>query len=159
MPEPLLDVSRATVSIDADGSVAFDDPDAPLVAAVWTTGDAYPIITRIVVDSRGPDITGARLYRLPMAQMRYIAAVKTAAAGVGPNEMLYGMLATPRPPSGWDDDHWGRVLDVWRRGEDVDGRGGGVRAVARLWGVTVKPTAYRWLAEAKRRGTASGGLH
>lgn len=121
-------MSRARVSVDADGAVAFDDPACPFTTRVWVTTTPRAHVRRLVVDSRaGLDITAARLHRLPMAQMRYVAV-----AQAGPNEALYGMLASPRPPTGWGDDHWPTVLAVWERGEWAQVCARGVTVL--LWG-------------------------
>jgi len=93
--------------------------------------------------------------RLPTAQLLHVAAAQLAAVArdAHPNEAWYRMLATPKPRGSrsWGDDHWDRVLIVHQWASDTGRRGGGAQAVADLWGVSVNPTAYRWLAEARAR--------
>lgn len=162
----LLDIDQARVSTASDGSVLFDDPAAPWVLRVWTRTptDGGPTsrrrrstIVRMRIDARDLQvgITAGRLARLPTAQMLHIAAAAVTADDAHPNEVYYRMLARPKTVGqrGWPNDHWDQVLavDEWAR---ESGRpGGGARAVADMWGVAVNPTAYRWIAEARRRYT------
>lgn len=154
----LLDVGRARINHTADGAVVFDDPTAPWVVRVWRrTGPRGRYVGRLRVDVRDPEVgvTSARLARLPVAQLLHLSAA-TAAPVAHPNEPYYWMLARPKQPGQrrWDDGHWERVLEVfdWARGT---GRpGGGAVAVAEMWGVAVRPTVSRWLAEARRRESA-----
>jgi hypothetical protein len=155
MTGPLLDVSRARIS-PTRGGVLVDDPASPWLVRVWvTTPDAgRPVVRRLQVDARDPavGITSSRLAHLPMAQLRHLAAVEAGrGAADHPDEIYYRMLARPRPPGGWGDDHWRAVLAVYSWAEETGRPGGGAWAVADLWGVTVRPTVERWLAEARRR--------
>lgn len=154
--QPLVDVGRAQVSRSADGTVTVDDPDSPLVVHVQVgtqTGQAR--ITRLCVAVRHRDgrIGGTALSRLPLAQIAHLAATRGGPAATHPNEALYRQLATPRPHGQrhWDDGHWARVMAVYTWARTSGRPGGGVQAVADMWGVSRSPTAYRWLAAARRR--------
>jgi hypothetical protein len=155
-----VDLDRARIVHRGDGSAVVDDPTSPWKVRAWTRHDlsGRARLVRLQVDLRDPaghggDITAARLSRLPVAQILHLAGTSNTAPTAHPNEPYYRMLARPRPVGqrGWDDGHWARVLEVWRWAEDTGRPGGGVRAIADLWGVAVNPTAYRWLAEARRR--------
>lgn len=141
-----------------DRSVLFDDPSSPWTLRVWVgRAGRRRYITRLRVDVRSGDapITAARLARLPTAQLLHVASAQLASTKPDghPNEAWYRMLATPKPRGSrsWPAEHWDRVLEVHRWAEETSRPGGGAQAVAHLWGVAVNPTAYRWLAEARRR--------
>lgn len=162
-----LDVDAARVARGRDQSVLFDDPASPWLVRVWMRTDGRPrrprrYISRIRIDVRpgGVPISAPRLARLPTAQMLYVAAAQLAgeAPDAHPNEAWYRMLASPKAAGQreWDDGHWGRVLTVYQWAVDTGRPGGGVRAIADLWGVARNPTAYRWLAEARRRQDQGG---
>lgn len=154
-----MDVGRARVSRHTDGSVLFDDPRAPLVVRVWTATPDGPngrrAITRLRVDVRDPEgtVTARQLAHLPVAQMLHVAATTATFAEVThPNEVYYALLAQPKPlgQRSWGDDHWGRVLEVHQWAKDTGRPGGGVKAVADLWGRSVH-TAEHWVTEAHHR--------
>lgn len=154
------------MSRGGDRSVLFDDPAAPWLVRVWVGTTRHRryrrYITRLRIDVRpgGPPITAARLASLPTGQLLHVAAAQLAAAvpDSHPNEAWYRMLASPKPRGSrsWPDDHWDRVAQVFQWADDTGRPGGGAQAVADLWGVSVNPTAYRWLAEVRRR-TGEGG--
>ncbi len=174
-PRP-LDVDAARVARGRDQSVLFDDPASPWLVRVWVRTEGVPprrggrrpdmstrrYISRIRIDVRpgGAPISALRLARLPTVQMLYVAAAQLAAQApeAHPNEAWYRMLATPKGPGRreWDPGHWGRVLTVYQWAVDTGRPGGGVRAIADLWGVARNPTAYRWLAQARRRQQQDG---
>jgi len=139
--------------------VLFDDPGSPWLVRVWVGIDrrGRRYISRLRVDSRPghPPISAARLARLPTSQLLHVASAQLAAARPDghPNEAWYRMLATPLPRGqrSWGDDHWDRVLVVHQWATDTGRPGGGAQAVADLWGVSVNPTVYRWLAQARSR--------
>lgn len=133
-----------------DGSTTFDDPAAPWVLRMWTdrTPTGRSTITRLLLDARTPQIgiTAVGMARLPTAQMLHIAVTTTQA-----DDVYYRMLARPKTGGRRGDvDHWHRVLTVWQWGEDTRGCGGGVRAIADMWGVAYRPTAFRWHLEARK---------
>lgn len=148
----LMQMTSAQVGFTADGAVTFADPGAPLTVRVWTDPDRLGI-RRIRVDARpgAPRLTAAALGRLPVAAMLRVARSGHQAGTGHPNDMLIQLYADQRPGRSWDDDHWGRVLDVYTWAETSNRPGGGVQAIADMWGVTIDPTAYRWLREARRR--------
>ena len=154
MTGPLLDVSRARIS-PVRGGVLVDDPASPWLVRIWvTTPDTgRPVVRRLQVDARDQvvGITAKRLAHLPMAQLCQVAVAAAGRATAHPDEIYYRMLARPMPPDGWGDDHWRAVLTVHAWAEATGRPGGGAQAVADLWGVTVRPTVGRWLAEARRR--------
>lgn len=166
-PRP-LDVDQARISRNRDQSVLFDDPASPWLVRVWvgtTRRRQYRrYISRLRIDVRpgGPPVTAARLASLPTGQLLHVAAAQLAAAlpDGHPNEAWYRMLATPKPRGSrsWPDDHWDRVLQVYRWAEDTGRPGGGAQAVADLWAVSVNPTAYRWLSAARRRASEEKGI-
>ena len=151
----LLDVDSAQVTRRSDGMVVVDDPAAPVVVSVRldTTG-GRPVPSVVTVQARHPGvrISAAMLSRLPLAQIVPLAA---ATNGSGhPDEPYYRQLARPKPRgqrASWDPGHWDRVLAVHDWALRVQRPGGGARAVADFWGVTVNPTAYRWLKIARTR--------
>jgi hypothetical protein len=151
----MVDVSRARVSRTRGGGVLVDDPAAPWLVRVWSmTVAGRTIAQRLQVDVRDPavGITSSRLAHLPMAQLRHLAAVEAGRGSADhPDEIYYRMMAKPRPGGSWGDDHWQAVLAVYLWAEETGRPGGGAQAVAELWGVTVRPTVDRWLAEARRR--------
>jgi hypothetical protein len=149
---PLLDVDRAQVSRGPDGSIAFDDPHAPWIVRVWAIEvDGRPCIDRMQVEAREPGlcVTSTRLGRLPTAQMLQVAAAELFGHG---EEIYYRMLAQPlrRGQRSWDSGHYARVLAVHDWAARVRRPGGGAQAVADLWGVAKNPTAWRWLAAARK---------
>lgn len=150
--QPLLDVDRAQISQGPDGSVTVDDPHAPWVVRVWVVDiDGRACIDRMQVDAREPGlcVTAARLGRLPTAQILQVAAAEVFGQG---GEIYYRMLARPRARGSrsWDRDHYTRVLAVHDWAVRTNRTGGGAQAVADLWGVAKNPTAWRWLAAARR---------
>lgn len=159
-PRP-LDVDQARISRHRDMSVLFDDPNSPWLVRVWVGTSRRRHYRRHIsrIDLRvrpgGPPITAARLASLPCGQLLHVAAAQLAAdlPDGHPNEAWYRMLATPKPRGArsWPDEHWHRVWQVYRWAADSARPGGGPQAVADLWGVSVNPTAYRWLAQARRR--------
>lgn len=158
--DQLVDVARAQISRGRDGSVTFDDPEAPWVIRLWTDVDGgVRHVTRLRIDVRPgcPGVTATRLARLPMAQMLYVATAETV-GDAHPNETYFRMLAKPKPEGGcsWDDGHWERVLQVHDWAVETNRPGGGRRAVADLWGVSLNPTVIRWLREARRRAKQRG---
>lgn len=149
----MIDVDRAQITRRDDGTVVVDDPQAPIIVAVridTATGTARA--SSITVEARGPAarISAALLARLPLSQIVPLAA---ATSGNGhPDEPYYRQLAKPKPRgrrASWDRQHWGRVLAVYDWAVRVDRPGGGARAVADFWGVTIDPTVYRWLKIAR----------
>ncbi len=150
--QPLLDVDRAQVSRGPDGSITIDDPHAPWVVRVWVVDiDGRACLDRMQVDSREPGmcITAARLGRLPTAQILQVAAAEMFGQG---GEIYYRMLARPRGRGArsWDRDHYARVLTVYDWAVRTRRPGGGAQAVADLWGIAKNPTAWRWLAAARK---------
>jgi hypothetical protein len=148
----LVDVEAANISHDSDGWVVVDDPDSPWVVRVWAAvvdGRARIVGLRVDAKHCAAAITSARLGRLPTGQLLHLAVAEAA----HPNELFYRMLAQPKAPGrrGWDEDHWGRVLQVHEWAVQSGRPGGGVRAIADMWGIAINPTAYRWLAQARRR--------
>jgi hypothetical protein len=150
--QPLLDVDRAQVSQDPDGSITVDDPHAPWIVRVWVVDiDGRACIDRMQVEAREPGmcITAARLGRLPTAQILQVAAAEMFGQG---GEIYYRMLARPRSRGSrsWDRDHYVRVLAVHDWAMRTRRPGGGAQAVADLWGIAKNPTAWRWLAAARK---------
>jgi len=120
-----------------------------------TRGRRY--VSRLRIDTRpgGLPITAERLSRLPIGQLLHVASAQVAPASGHPNEMYYRMLAVP-PVRGGAAEHLDRVLAVYQWAVETDRPGGGVAAVAELWGVAKNPTAYRWLSQARRRRDQDG---
>lgn len=151
---PLVDVDRAQVAQNPDGSVTIDDPGSPwLVHLTVHENDGRVCIGQLRIVSRdGLCITSARLGRLPTAQMLQVAAAEVLGAGHD-SEMYYRMLARPRGRGerSWGPDHYRRVLAVHDWAVRTERPGGGPQAVAELWGVAKSPTVWRWLAQARRQ--------
>ena len=152
---PLLDADKAQISRTPDGAVVIDDPASPWVVQVWLDADdGRACISRLMVEAREPVcVTAARLGRLPTAQILQVGAAEVFGDG---GEMFYRLLAAPRPPGSrsWGSEHFARVLAVHEWAVRSGRPGGGAQAVADLWGVAKNPTAWRWLAEARRRESA-----
>lgn len=150
----LIDVDSAAVQRTADGYV-IDDPASPLLVSLQITPARYarPRVRRLVIEVRHPDgrISEAALRRLPLRQIVNLCGA--TAPATAPNESHYRALARPKAAGArtWDNGHWGRVLAVHQWAETVGRPGGGTQAIADLWGVSRNPTAYRWLAYARRQ--------
>lgn len=156
-PAPLVDIDRAQVTRQGDGTVMVDDPEAPIAVAVAVdTSGGRARLTRLTVEVRAAAvrISAAGLARLPIAQLVHLAAAATG--GGYPDEPYYRQLAQPKPRGqrGWDAGHWERVMAVWEWAENVGRPGGGAQAVADFWGVSRDPTVYRWLSIARGGGEA-----
>jgi hypothetical protein len=156
----MIDVDRAQVSRREDGTVVVDDPSAPVVVGVrvdTSTGSARATMVTVEARSAATRISAALLARLPLAQIVPLAA---STSGNGhPDEPYYRQLARPKPVglhASWDRGHWDRVLAVYEWAVRVDRPGGGARAVADFWGVTIDPTVYRWLKIARGRAPMPG---
>lgn len=157
-PQPLVDLDRAQITRQSDGTVMVDDPEAPIAVAVAVDTSGGPArLLRLTVEVRGAAVrmSAAGLARLPLAQLVHLAA-STLGNGY-PDEPYYRQLARPKPRGqrAWDSGHWTRVLSVWEWAETVGRPGGGAQAVADFWGVSRDPTVYRWLTLA-RDSTAAG---
>jgi len=152
--DPVLDINRAQVTRDANGTVRVDDPDSPYAVGVdvdTTGGRARLVRLEVTVRERG-GLSSATLARLPLQQLVHLAASR--AGGSYPEEPFYRQLARPkeRGQRAWDPGHWTRVLSVHDWAESVGRPGGGPQAVADFWNVARDPTAYRWLAVARSAG-------
>lgn len=159
--EPLVDVDRAQITTDPDGTTTVDDPESPLLLTVRVVMEhGRPHLMGVRVDARHPHarICTAALARLPLDQVVYLAAQRLRPQH--PNETHYRALARPKPHGqrSWDDGHYERVLTVYEWAHATGRAGGGVQAVADMWGVTRSPTAVRWLAEARRRAAAAAAV-
>lgn len=147
---PLLNPERAQMTVDDQGGITVDDPESPLLVTIRL--DADHRICHLVVTTRHPSgrITNAGLSRLPLAQIQRLAA---AIQTITPDEAWWTAAASLKPAGSrnWPDEHWSHVLAVAAWATTINRRGGAVRAIADLWGVACRPTAYRWLAEARRR--------
>lgn len=149
---PYVELDRAQITRQTDGTVRVDDPQGTVSLAVAVDTSGGPArLTRLTVEvsQAAVRISAAGLARLPIAQLVHLAA---SAMGSGyPDEPYYRQLARPRPRGqrGWDRGHWTRVLSVWDWAENVGRPGGGAQAVADFWGVSRDPTVYRWLAAAR----------
>lgn len=148
---PLLNPANAQLTMDSDGSITLDDPDSPLLVTVRL--DANHRLSHLSITARHPTgrITSAGLSRLPLAQIQRLAvAVKT----IAPDTTWWTATASLKPlgSRSWGNNHWEHVLAVaeWATNRP----GGPAKAIADLWGVSLRPTAYRWLATARRHTTS-----
>lgn len=151
MTEPLLRLDQAQITRDGTGAVTIDDPDSPIVVVVSIDNSHSPRqISELIVRARHPSarITPAALARLPLSQIRQIAA----RTDQHPNDLMWRAEITQKPPGcrHWDDYHWKQVLDVYDWAVGTRRPGGGPQAIADLWNVARNPTAYRWLSTARR---------
>lgn len=149
MTTPLIDLGQAQIVRDGTGAVTVDDPDSPLVVRVRVeSGGAPSRITEITVSARHPcaRISAAGLARLPLTQIRHVAAVSST----HPNDAPWHAALAPRQAGtrSWDLRHWDEVLDVHDWAIRTGRPGGGYQAVAEMWDVTRNPTAYRWVRHA-----------
>lgn len=158
--QPMVDLDRAQITRQGDGTVVVDDPQAPIRVAVAVDTSGGPArLLRLTVEVRGAAVrlSAAGLARLPIAQLVHLAA--SAMGGGYADEPYYRQLARPKPrgQQAWDLGHWRRVLSVWEWAEGVGRPGGGAQAVADFWGVSRDPTVYRWLSLARAAtGTPAG---
>lgn len=150
----MINVDQAQITRRSDGMVVVDDPHAPVIVAVQVQHNrGRTVLSELHVQDRQNDrarISASLLARLPIAQIVAVAAA-TQAAG-HPDEVYYRQLARPKPRgrrASWDPGHWQRVLAVYEWAVRVRRPGGGARAVADFWNVTVDPTVYRWLKTAR----------
>jgi hypothetical protein len=147
---PLIQVAQATVTRDGTGLVTVDDPESPIVVRVRIDTGRTPFrISELTVQARHPSaqITPAALSRLPLIQIRHVAANQSR----NPNDVLLHACVSPRPLGSrhWDAQHWREVLDVNDWAVSVGRPGGGAQAISDVWHVTKNPTAYRWLVRAR----------
>jgi hypothetical protein len=153
---PILSLDRAAVSRCSDGSVRFDDPGCPLVVTLRVeSGGGRPRVASIRVDARDTTrITSKALSRLPIPQMLHLAALSQSSTH--PNETHWRSMVRPKAygKRGWPPEHWQLVWDVYRWAAETNRAGGAVQAVADLWCVSTRPTAYRWVARARREVSA-----
>lgn len=153
--EPLLDLDRAQVTRDTDGTVRVVDPESPFAVGLevdTSAGRAQLVRLELTVLRQPMGLSPAVLARLPLQQLIHLAAART---GRGfPEESFYRQLARPksRGQRAWDAGHWSRVRSVWEWAEGVGWPGGGAQAIADFWNVSKDPTAYRWLATARKAG-------
>lgn len=147
---PLIQVSQATVTRDGTGLVTVDDPESPILVHVRIDTGRTPFrIRELTVQARHPSaqITPAALARLPLIQIRHVAASHSR----NPNDVLLHAGVSTRPSGSrhWDARHWREVLDVHDWAVSIGRPGGGPQAIADVWHVTKNPTAYRWLVRAR----------
>lgn len=152
MTTPLC-LQRAVVTRHDDGSVRFDDADCPVIVTVMVdTTSGLPRLVSVRVDARPGSVVSSKLLaRLPMSQMRHLAALRQPPSH--PDEAHWRSMVLPKLAGhrDWPEDHWRIVWLVYRWAVETARPGGGYRAVADVWGVTTNPTAYRWVARARQR--------
>lgn len=152
MTKPLIQLGQAQITRDGAGRITIDDPDSPIVLVVRLDARTPRRINELVVRARHHTarITPAALSRLPLSQIRSIAAREDQ----HPNDLLWRLEAAQKPEGSrsWPDSHWEQVLDVYDWAVKTHRPGGGAQAVADLWNVSRNPTAYRWLSTARRLG-------
>ena len=153
MTNPLVDVGSAQISRDRDGTVTIDDPNSPLLVRVRTDTKEPVRIVELTVASRHPSgrISAAGLARLPLAQLRHVAAP----TGTHPNDAAWHIGVTPKTVGSrsWDQKHWDEVIDVNDWAVATGRPGGGPQAISDMWHIARNPTAYRWL---RRAATETG---
>lgn len=150
MTKPLIHLDQAQITRDRSGAVTIDDPDSPIVVVVTIgSGPGPRKIIELVIRARHESarITSAALARLPLSQIRHIAARTDR----HPNDVVWRAEITQKPAGSrhWDDDHWRQVLDVHAWATATRRPGGGAQAIADMWGVARNPTAYRWISRAR----------
>jgi hypothetical protein len=154
MTKHLLRLDQAQITRDGTGTVTVDDPDSPVIVVVRVDRTRAPLqtplqISELTIRARHPSarITPASLSRLPLSQIRCIAAREDG----HPNDLIWRSKISPKPAGcrSWGDDHWRQVLDVYEWATATRRPGGGSQAVADMWNVARNPTAYRWLATAR----------
>lgn len=146
---PLLRLDQAQITRDSGGTVTIDDSESPILVSVRVAPTPHRHITELIVTARHPSgrITPAGLARLPLDQIRHIAA----RSDPHPNDLPLRAEITPKLPGqrSWGVEHWRQVLDVYQWAVSTNRPGGGPRAVADMWDVTRNPTAYRWITHAR----------
>jgi hypothetical protein len=148
---PQLSLDRACVTRHSDGSVQVDDPECPVVVTIQVdaTGGRARVTSLTVVARGNQRITTKGLSRLPLPQLLHLAALRQQASH--PNEEHWRSMVTPKPfgARDWPDEHWRLVWAVFRWAVETRRPGGGFQAVADLWCVARRPTAYRWVSRAR----------
>lgn len=147
----MINLSRAVISRTTNG-ITVDDPESPwLVHVTATPGPTR--LTKLTVESKQADrgITATKLASLPVQQIMHVAAAHMTATE-HPGEAYYRMLAQPKPSGHrtWPASHWNAVNRVASWARETGRPGGAARAVSDFWGVSERPTAYRWIAKAQR---------
>ncbi len=149
---PQLSLDRAAVTRHSDGAVRVDDPECPVVVTLYVdTSAGRAQLSSLTVEARPYQrITAKGLARLPLPQLLHIAALRQVPSH--PNEEHWRSLVQPKPygERDWSDEHWRLVWDVYRWAVETKRPGGGFQAVADLWCVARRPTAYRWVARARQ---------
>jgi hypothetical protein len=150
----MINVDQAQITRRSDGMVVVDDPHAPVIVAVQVKNvRGRSALVELHVQDRQTGrarISASLLSRLPVAQIVAVAAATQE--GGHPDEVYYRQLARPKPRgrrASWDPGHWQRVMAVYEWAVRVRRPGGGTRAVADFWNVTIDPTVYRWLKTAR----------
>lgn len=146
----LLCLNQAQITRDSSGLVVIDDPGSPLLVKVRIDQTRSPQqIVELTIQARHPTarITSAALGRLPLAQIKAVAAW----VGAHPNDTMWRTRIAQKPAGSrsWPDSHWEQVLNVYRWAQETRRPGGGAQAIADMWSVSRNPTAYRWLAHAR----------
>jgi hypothetical protein len=150
---PLINPAAAQLSLHSNGHVLVDDPDAPLLAEIGLNDRGR--IDTLIITCRHPTgrITAATIRRIPIGELHRLAvAMRTAGLQ---HETWWRADAIVKHGRSWDDDHWRRVLAAAAWAERIGRPGGATQAIADLWGVTRRPTAYRWLVYARSLPGAS----
>lgn len=150
----LLNPEDAQVTIGDQGAITIDDPGSPLLVTIRL--DEHHRISQLTITTRHPTgrINQAALSRLPLPQIQRLAA---AVQTITPDEVWWTAAASLKPSGSrsWPDNHWDHVLSVATWATNTNRPGGPATAIADLWGVTKRPTAYRWLARAARHGRST----
>jgi hypothetical protein len=156
---PALSPHRAAVTCQDDGSIGITDPESAVSVAITVerAQSGRAVLRRLVVDDvSGRGITAGLLRRIPVPALTSLGALWRGTSA--PNEALWRSVVDTKPPGSqrWPAEHWTAVLGVWEWAQREGRPGGGYQAIADLWGVSIRPTAHRWLRTA-RALTAAGG--
>lgn len=153
---PLVDPAAAQITLQSTGLIAIDDPESPVLVEISI--DEHNRINKMIITSRHPSarITAATVRRIPLAALQRIAiSMRTAP----PEETWWHSDAAVKHGRSWSADHWHRVLQAAEWARETGRPGGPAQAIADLWGVSRRPTAYRWLSRARAAAALTATTH
>lgn len=141
-----MDLSRTQILVGV-GEVTFIDASTNIDVRMEVQGGR--VVTISIGATHGGSVTRATMDRIPIGQLTRIA---TAILVSGISDAMIISMVCPQHDGqrSWPDEHWRNVLKVIEWAERTRRPGGPTQAIADLWGVTRRPTAYRWLKRARQ---------
>lgn len=149
MAPSCIDVTRASLHVTGDKTYTVDDPGSRYLAHAELDASLALVSLSITAREPGTKVTRSVLARVPTDHIRRAGVTLFAASGSSVRWWSAG-AGTHRVGRSWSHEHWAAVLAVYNAAQHQGApRGAGTRAVAEAWGVTVAPTAQRWVRKAK----------